>query len=133
MESERERERGGDRKRLSRFSRLCQRKKRTRISGGEKERERERDVGGGQNRSLSPPLLLPDLASSFNCENKDPGCPFCSPRERRATGSMHLHPCAAPLRSSSPSSPFTSGWLACACLPAPRSFLACHLCSDGFV
>lgn len=83
---------------------------------------------------LSPPLLLPDLASSFNCENKDPGCPFCSPRERRATGSMHLHPCAAPLRSSPPPSPLPSPFPAAAlCVPSPRSFLACHLCSDGFV
>ena len=45
--------------------------------------------------------------SSFNQKDAGPTCCPCrSPRERRATGSVHLQPCASPLLvSSSPLSP----------------------------
>lgn len=88
---------------------------------------------GAENRhGISGERLLPDktgfhssrfsfakFASSFSQKNTGPGCPCRSPRERRATGSMHLHPCAPPFHLSSP-------LLSCLCPPL-HSYLACLL------
>lgn len=130
MESERERKRGGDRKRLSRFSRLCQRKKRTRISGGEK--ERERGMLAADKTGLSPPLFFSQTWHPRSTVRiKIQAVPFARhanvERPARCTCTRVLHRCARhpPL--------LLSQRLAGLCVPAPRSFLACHLCSDGFV
>lgn len=134
MESERERKRGGDRKRLSRFSRLCQRKKRTRISGGEK--ERERGMLAADKTGLSPPLFFSQTWHPRSTVRiKIQAVPFARhanvERPARCTCTRVLHRCARhpPLLLSQ-----AAGWLVRACLPRDLSllviFVAMGLCKN---
>lgn len=95
-------------------------RKQPRISRGE--RRLLPDKTGFHSFSLQPRTPV----SSSNQKNTGPTCLCRSPRERRATSSMHLHPCASSLLvSSSLSSPLR---LLVPCVPtrAARSCLACH-------
>lgn len=96
----------------------------------ERSRKQARDkwyeaLAARQNRLPLVPLQRRSQ-SSFREEHAGagrPGCLCSTPRERRATGSMHLHRCAAPLLLRSP---------AFSCVPPfhPAPFrLVCKVCS----